>query len=159
MLTKSDCLSILVKMNDSGINSDKYIRELAVSQAIPTDVLEFIARNKGLEAVNFYEMLRKKHNQNKSPIYTNILKGDDAKQDKITTLVCLLTQIVLYSNKLEALSTKDQFLKEVRAEEITRVLNDYFSSGNVSGINTLLDLIKIDLLVLEGLTGKREISM
>lgn len=159
MLTKSDCLSILVKMNDSGINSDKYIRELAVSQTIPTDVLEFIARNKGLEAVNFYEMLRKKHNQNKSPIYTNILKGDDAKQDKITTLVCLLTQIVLYSNKLEALSAKDQFLKEVRAEEITRVLNDYFSSGNVSGINTLLDLIKIDLLVLEGLTGKREISM
>lgn len=159
MLTKSDCLSILVKMGDSGVDISPYMRKLAISTSIPTDVLEFIAKNKGIEAINFYEMLRKKHNKDKSPLYTNILKGDEAKQDKITTLVCLLTQIVLYSNKLESLAQKDQFLKEVRAEEITRVLNTYFKTGEIDAINTVLDLIKVDLLVLEGLVGRREIQL
>lgn len=158
MLTKSDCLSILVKMGDSGIDTSQYMRKLVISSTIPVEVLEFIAKNKGIEAVNFYEMLRKKHNKDKSPLYTNILKGDEAKQDKITTLVCLLTQIVLYGNKLESLTQKDQFLKEVRAEEITRVLNSYFKTGSTEEISTLLDLIKVDLLVLEGLTGRREVQ-
>ena len=154
MLTKSDCLSILVKMEDAGINIKDNMKDLLISKDIPTKVLEFIIKNKWIEAGNFYEMLRKKHNQKKSPLYLNILREIESEEQCITTLVCLLVQINLYSNKLE--KDKDLFLKEIRAEEISKVLYEYYSSRNSSNCFSLLKLIKIDLLVLECLAGRRE---
>ena len=66
MITKNDCLSILVKLEDSGVkNIDTYMRKLLVSREIPLEVLKFISDNHGLDISNFYEMLRKKHNQSK----------------------------------------------------------------------------------------------
>lgn len=156
MLTKNDCLSILVKMEDKGIDINPYMKKLVVSQEIPTEVLQFITKNQGIEVVNFYEMLRKKQNQKRSPLYTNILREKTSLEDVTTTLVCLLTQITLYSNKL--VDQKDIFLKEVRAEEIARVLHDYFDTGEIESCINLLKLIKTDLLVLEYLNGRREIT-
>ena len=46
MLTKSDCLSILVKMEDAGIDVKNNMKELLISRDIPTSVLEFIVKNK-----------------------------------------------------------------------------------------------------------------
>ena len=65
MITKNDCLSILVKLEDSGVkNIDTYMRKLLVSREIPLEVLKFISENRGLEISKFYEMLRKNHNKN-----------------------------------------------------------------------------------------------
>lgn len=154
MLTKSDCLSILVKMEDAGIDVKNKMKELLISRDIPTGVLEFIVKNKWIEAGNFYEMLRKKHNQKKSPLYTNILKETSSEDQCITTLVCLLVQITLYGNKLE--KDKELFLKEIRAEELTKVLYEYYSTKDSTNCFGLLRLIKTDLLVLECLAGRRE---
>ncbi len=154
MLTKSDCLSILVKMEDAGIDVKNNMKELLISKDIPTKVLEFIVKNKWIEAGNFYEMLRKKHNQKKSPLYVNILKDIENEDQCITTLVCLLVQINLYSNKLD--KDKDLFLKEIRAEELLKVLHEYYSTKDSSSCLNLLKLIKTDLLVLECLAGRRE---
>ena len=75
MITKNDCLSILVKLEDSGVkNIDTYMRKLLVSREIPLEVLKFISENRGLEISKFYEMLRKNHNKKKSPLYTNIVR-------------------------------------------------------------------------------------
>jgi len=157
MLTRNDCLSILVKLEDNGINIDSYMKKLLISPDIPLEVLQFIIQNQGVEVTNFYEMLRKKHNKNRSPLYTNILKEKNSLNDVTTTLVCLLTQIVLYSNKLT--DTKDSFLKEVRAEEISRVLNTYFKTSEITECIELLRLIKTDILVLEYLNNKRELTV
>jgi hypothetical protein len=46
MLTKSDCLSILVKMEDAGIDIKNNMKELLISKDIPTKVLKFIVKNK-----------------------------------------------------------------------------------------------------------------
>lgn len=154
MLTKSDCLSILVKMEDAGIDVKNNMKELLISKDIPTKVLEFIVKNKWIEAGNFYEMLRKKHNQKKSPLYLNILRDIENEDQCITTLVCLLVQINLYSNKLD--KDKDLFLKEIRAEELLKVLHEYYSTKDSSSCLNLLKLIKTDLLVLECLAGRRE---
>lgn len=153
MLTKSDCLSILVKMEDSGINISNNMKELLISKEIPTTVLEFIVKNKWIEAGNFYEMLRKKHNQKKSPLYLNILKDLENEEQCITTLVCLLVQITLYSNKLER--DKELFLKEIRADEVAKVIHEFYSTGDSANCFKLLKLIKTDLLVLECLAGRR----
>ena len=74
MITKNDCMSILIKLEDHGVNIDSYMRKLIVSKEIPLEVLKFISQHRGIEVANFYEMLRKKHNQKKSPLYLNIVK-------------------------------------------------------------------------------------
>lgn len=153
MLTKPDCMSILIKLEDQGINVDSYIKQLITSKEVPIEVLKFIAKNRGIELCNFYEMLRKSHNQKKSPLYTNILKEVSSPEDVVLTLSSLLQQIILYNKKLTNNTT---FLKEARAEEITRVLNEYFKEEKLDDCLSLLKLVKTDLLVLEYLTERRE---
>jgi hypothetical protein len=155
MITKNDCLSILVKLEDSGVkNIDLYMRKLLTNREIPLEVLKFISTNRGLEVSNFYEMLRKSHNTKKSPLYTNIVKEITDPKKVITTLSCLLTQILLYGSKLD---NQELFFKEVRAEELTRVLNTYFKTGVYDECFALLKLIKADLLVLEYVAGRRDL--
>lgn len=156
MITKNDCLSILTKLDESGVSGvNSYVRKLVVARDIPLEVLKFISDNRGLEVSKFYEMLRKSHNQKKSPLYTNILKEIKDPQEVVTTLSCLLTQILLYGKKLE---NKDQFFREVRAEELTRVLNNYFKTGLYEECLHLIKVLKSDLLVLEYIAGRRELN-
>lgn len=154
MITKNDCLTLLVSLEDRGVDINQPMKKLITSKEIPLDVLKFILVNRGIEVANFYEMLRKKHNQKKSPLYHNIVKDITEPEEIITTLACLLVQITLYGNKLTA--NKEIFQREVRAEEITRVLNDYYATGSLDQCFTLLKLLKTDLVVLEHIGGKRE---
>ena len=99
-------------------------------------------------------MLRVRYNKKKTPLYKNILK-ENSDTEITTILACLLTQIVLYSKKLES---KELFLKEIRAEEIARVLQSYFETDDLEQCKKLLHLIKADLMVLEYLNGKRTLK-
>lgn len=155
MITKNDCLTILVSLEDRGINIDHQMKKLLTAKDIPIDILKFILDNKGIEVASFYEMLRKKHNQKKSPLYHNIVKDIDDPEEVITTLACLLVQVALYSKKLTA--NKEIFLREVRAEEISRVLNAYYTTGMLDSCIALIKLLKSDLLVLEHISGRRDI--
>jgi hypothetical protein len=154
MITKNDCLTLLVSLEGRGIDIDNQMKKLITSKEIPADVLKFILDNRGIEVANFYEMLRKKHNQKKSPLYYNIVKEIEDPEEVITTLACLLVQVTLYSKKLS--TNKEIFQREVRAEEITRVLNNYYSTGSFDQCLALLKLLKSDLLVLEHISGRRE---
>jgi hypothetical protein len=154
MITKNDCLTILVALEDNGLNVDQQLKKLLTAKDIPLDVLKFISDNRGIEVANFYEMLRKKHNQKKSPLYHNILKEIDDPDEVITTLACLLVQVTLYGKKLH--TNREIFQREVRAEEITRVLNDYYATGMLDKCLALLRLLKTDMLVLEHIGGRRE---
>ena len=147
MITKNDCLTVLVSLEDKGVDIDIMMKKLLTSKDIPLDVLKFILEHRGIEVANFYEMLRKKHNQNKSPLYHNIVKDIDDPDEIITTLACLLVQVTLYSRKLTV--NKDVFQREVRAEEISRVLNNYYGTGALDQCIALIKLLKTDLLVLE----------
>ena len=155
MITKNDCLTILVSLEDRGIDINGQMKRLLSSKEIPLDVLKFILVNKGSEVANFYEMLRKKHNQKKSPLYMNIVREVVDPEEVVTTLTCLLVQVSLYSRKLPA--NKDIFNREVRAEEITRVLNDYYSTGTLDSCMALIKLLRSDLLVLEHISGRRDL--
>ena len=154
MITKNDCLTILVSLEDRGISIDQPMKKLITAREIPLDVLKFILDNRGIEVANFYEMLRKKHNQKKSPLYYNIVKEITDPDDIITTLSCLLVQINLYSKKL--VSNREIFQREIRAEEITRVLNEYYKTGSLENCLALKKLLKTDLLVLEHISGRRD---
>ena len=155
MLNKSDCMSMLIKLEDKGVDINAQMKKLILAKDIPIDVLKFIAEKQGLEAVNFYEMLRKSYNNKKSKLYKNIL--DDIKlEDVCVILSSLLLQIALYSSKLT--DTKDSFLQEIRANEISEALADFYKSDNVEKCLAVLNAIKTDLLVLEYLNGRRELN-
>lgn len=158
MITRDDCMSILVKLEDRGVDKasiNKCMRQLMVSKEIPLEVLKFISVNRGIEVTNFYELLRSNHNKKKSPLYLNLVKEIEDKEEVLTTLSSMLTQIFLYSRKL---ADADQFLKAVRAEEITRVLADYCQTGNTESCIKLIKLIKSDILVLEYIAGRRDLE-
>ena len=155
MLNKSDCMSILIKLEDRGVDINAQMKKLILAKDIPIDVLKFIAEKQGLEAVNFYEMLRKSYNNKKSKLYKNIL--DDINIDDVCVILSsLLLQIALYSSKLT--DTKDSFLQEIRANEISEALADFYKSDNVEKCLAVLNAIKTDLLVLEYLNGRRELN-
>ena len=154
MITKNDCLTLLVALEDRGININQPMKKLITSKEIPMDVLKFILDNRGIEVASFYEMLRKKYNQKKSPLYHNIVKEITDTDEIVTTLACLLVQINLYSKKL--LTNREIFQREVRAEEITRVLNNYYSTGQLDQCIALIRLLKTDLVVLEHISGRRD---
>ena len=155
MITKQDCLTLLVSLEDRGISIDQQMKRLLTAKEIPIDTLKFILENRGIEVANFYEMLRKKHNQKKSPLYHNIVKDITDPEEVITTLACLLVQITLYSKKLP--TNKEIFQREVRAEEISRVLNNYYTTGMLDSCLALMKLLKSDLLVLEHISGRRDL--
>ena len=71
MITKTDLMTILVSLEDNGVNIDNQMKKLLTAKEIPIETLKFILDNRGIEVANFYEMLRKKHNQKKSPLYLN----------------------------------------------------------------------------------------
>ena len=154
MINKSDLMTVLVALEDRGLDINQPMKKLVTSKEVPIEVLKFILDNRGIEVANFYEMLRKKHNDKKSPLYHNIVKEVSNPEEIITTLACLLVQVTLYSKKLPA--NKEIFQREVRAEEITRVLNNYYTTGTLDSCLALLKLIKTDLLVLEHISGRRE---
>ena len=155
MLNKSDCMSILIKLEDKGVDINAQMKKLILAKDIPIDVLKFIAEKQGLEAVNFYEMLRKSYNNKKSKLYKNIL--DDINIDDVCVILSsLLLQIALYSSKVT--DTKNSFLQEIRANEISEALADFYKSDNVEKCLAVLNAIKTDLLVLEYLNGRRELN-
>ena len=153
MITKNDCLTVLVELGDRGLAIDEQIKKVLVSKDIPLEVLKFILDNRGIEVANFYEMLRKKHNRKQSTLYYNIVKETMDPDELLITLSSLLQQIILYSRKLN--TNRERFLREARAEEITRVLNSYFTTGALDQCLTIIKLLKTDLVVLEHISGRR----
>lgn len=156
MITTNDCMTVLVRLEDSGIAvPNRYIQKLALASDPPLEVLKFIAENHGMDIANFYEHIRKNYNAGKSPLYINIVKEHDDQTEVLITLSCLLTQALLYSKKLP---DAEAFMREARLEEITRVLNNYFKTYDLADCLKLLKLVRADLMVLEYISGHRELA-
>lgn len=146
MITKNDCLILLSDIEKKGIDTSAVINEL-LSNGMTLNVIKFINDNRQLDVSAFYEKIRKSYNQKKSNLYMNIVKEDFVEPAKtLTTLSALLTQILLFSKNVQ---DRQMFLKHSRADEITKVLNGYFTSWDITNCIKLLRLIKVDLKALE----------
>jgi len=155
MITNNDCILLLSDLENNGnIDAGNLIMKIAGKSNIDLDVLKFINDNKPLEVIEFYEHIRKNYNKKKSNLYINIVKEIEQPYEVLTTLSSLLTQILLYSKKLE--DNQTLFLKHSRAEEISKVLAYYFKTYDITKAIQLLKLIKADLLALETVQGRRK---
>lgn len=152
MLTNRDCILLLSDINDNQAND--LINTIIETNKISQEVLSYIHSKRPLPIIGFYEYLRKSYNKKHSKIYINIVKEIDNPNDVLTTLSSLLTQILLYSNRLE--EDRTLFLNHSRANEITEVLNNYFETYDITKAIRLLKLIKADLMAFEYINGKRD---
>ena len=149
MVTNNDLILLLSEIQATGQNVDKFVNKVLTSNHVNLEVLKFINDNRKLEVANFYELIRKNYNNKKSSLYKNIVK-EEAKDpsEVLTTLAALNLQILLFAKKLDNNTT---FLKHSRAEEITRVLNNYYKTYDLRPCNKLLHLIKADLKAFESI--------
>lgn len=149
MITKNDCLMLLAELSDLGVDTKDAVNKVVKNTSIDLEVLKFINSYKTFDVLNFYDKLRVNYNNKRSKLYKCIVQVDEKEpRDIVVTLASLLTQILLHSNTVE---DKELFLKHSRAEEISRVLNNYFKTYDLTLCITLLKLIKADLKALESL--------
>ena len=148
MLTTNDCLLLLSEIESKGINTKEVTTKLVTSW-LTQDVIKYIDTYRPLEVKQFYENIRKNYNNKKSKLYKEIVQIDQKQpKDIVITLSCLLTQILLFSNKVE---DRQLFLNHSRADEISKVLHNYFVSYDITLCVKILNLIKADLKALESL--------
>lgn len=148
-IQKNDLILLLTDLGEKqNIDVSKQIRQILKSNTIDLDVLKFINDNRQLDLAAFYENLRKNYNHKKSVLYINIVKEISEPNDVLVTLSAMLTQILLFSRKA---SDRSLFLKHARAEEISKVLTNYFITWDLKPCIKLLQLIKADLKCLESI--------
>lgn len=153
MIDKYSCLILLNDIKEKGINVDKQIKLLTVSNQIPLEVLKFINDSEPIELCKFYEKLRKSYNNKKSTLYKNLMKDDfSASPNDIQEIPIILSsyalQLVIFSKTVE---NKTLFFKFGRLEEVYRCLLNYSTTYDLSLSIKLLQLIKADIKVLESI--------
>lgn len=153
MISKNELVLLLTELEKSGVEgASKQIKDALLSKNIEFSTLKFINDNRPLEIIQFYERMRKNYNSKKSPLYKNIVKDIDDVEEIITTLHAYALQVNLFSKKLE---NKQLFFKHAREEEVTRVLNRYYTDYDITSAVKVLRLIKADLVAFETIAGRR----
>lgn len=148
MISKNDCILLLSDIESRGIDTKAQINELLTSNTLPLSVIKFINDNRQLDLASFYEGIRKSYNKKSSNLYINIVKEIEDPTEVLTTLSAMLTQILRYSKKVE---NKTMFLRHARANDITKVLNNYFANYDLTLCLKLMRIIKADIKALESI--------
>lgn len=156
MINKNDCYILLADIQNKGIDTKKYIDILTKSPSVSFEVLQFINDNRPLKVAEFYENIRKNYNKKRSALYINIMKEITDTSEVLTTLSAMLTQLLLFSKKLE---NKQMFLRHARAEDIVKVLQIYLNNYDLTPCLKLLRLIKADIIALEMIARRRDLGV
>ena len=155
MLQVNDLVLILTDMETSGDEgAHEQLMKTLMSSTISTNTLKYINDRRPLDVTQFYERIRKNYNDKRSSLYKNIVKDIEDPDEAISTLSAFALNLFLYSKHVEE-SNRKLFFKHVRAEEVTRVLNQFYKSQDVTSAIKLLRLLKADLVCFETASGRR----
>ena len=151
MLQVNDLVLILSEMDASGTDGAKeHLMKALRSPLVSSETLKYINDRRPLDVTRFYERVRKNYNDKRSNLYKNIVRDIEDPEEAISTLSAFLLNLFLYSKHVEE-SNKPLFFKHVRAEEVSRVLNMYYTDYDVTSALKLLRLIKADLKCFESI--------
>ena len=146
MLKKNDLLLLLTELKKEGQDVDNYIKNLYSPNFNILAVTKFINDQRQLDVAQFYEKLRHNYNKKKSDLYINIVKETEDLEEILTTLAAYNLQVLLFGKKID---NKELFYKASRAEEVTRVLNNYYKTYDINQCRLVLSLIKADIKLFE----------
>lgn len=153
MLQKSDLVILLSDLETQGVDVSSQMSKTLMSEDISFEVVKFINDRRKLNVAEFYQQLRKNYNTKRSHLYKNIVfKELEDPQEAVTTLSAFLLQSILYSKHVD---NDAMFFRHTRVEEITKVLNNYFTTFNIMPVVKLLKLIRADILAFEYIDGRR----
>ena len=153
MITKEDVLLLLTELRDEGVDVKEQIKKQVLAPEPRIEILKFINDNRQLDLTNFYKKIRKSYNDKKSKLYINIVKENEEVKEVLTTLSALLTQIILYAKTVDNMI---MFYQHSRAEEITKILNNYFKTFDLTNCIKLMKIIKADIKVCESFYRETE---
>lgn len=153
MITKEDVLLLLTELRDEGVDVKEQIKKQILAPEPKIEILKFINDNRQLDLTNFYKKIRKSYNDKKSKLYINIVKENEEVKEVLTTLSALLTQIILYAKTVDNMI---MFYQHSRAEEITKILNNYFKTFDLTNCIKLMKIIKADIKVCESFYRETE---
>lgn len=145
MITKNDVILLLTNLQENGINVSKQLND-TIKNGVTIQTVQFINSNRQLDLYKFYEKIRKSYNQKHSNLYINIVKEIDDINKVLITLSALETQILIFSKNVD---DREMFLRHSRALEISKVLQNYFTTYDSKPCIKLIQLIKADLKCLE----------
>ena len=151
MLKKNDLILLLTKLQEKGVDVSSQLKQVVVTPDVASliDVIKFINDNRQLDVTGFYEQLRKSYNNKRSSLYINLVKEELKEPTEVLIVLSSLNlQILLYAKHLDS---PEMFLAHSRAEEITRVLNNYYRTYDLKPALLLRDLIRSDLKVFESI--------
>ena len=151
MIQTSDVLILLSELGRDGINVDEQMSSV-LTGANMVDTLKFIKDHKDIDAINFYNKIRKSYNDNKSKLYINILKEIDDPKEVLSTLSALELQIILSGKKI---NNPVMFYKVMRLEEILECLLNYSKTYDILPCIDLIKKYKADILMWETVEGRR----
>lgn len=149
MLKKNDLILLLTRLQQEGVDVSAQLKEVVTSTDIPVEVIKFINTERQLDVTGFYEQLRKSYNNKRSSLYINLVREELKDPNEVLVVLSSLNlQILLYAKHLD---NPQMFLSHSRAEEITRVLNNYYNTFDLKPALVLRDLIRSDLKVFESI--------
>ena len=155
MLTNNDLSLLLMDLDDSGVEgASKMLANTLGKPGVDFAALRFVTANRQLDVAGFYERMRRNYNEKRSDLYKNIVKGEWDADKALSTLHAFALQAFLYSTRV-AEDDKPMFYRHVRAEEVSRVLHEYYGSYDLSGVLKVLSLLKADLTAFEAAAGRR----
>ncbi len=152
MITKTECLGLLFELKDNGVNCNSQINHLMSLQFPDIETIKFINDHKELNVRKFYEKLRHAYNKKTSKLYINIVKTpskDTNPKEILCTLASLQLQILLFNKTIDDVN----FLRNVRFDEISKVLLNYYETRDIIPCQKLLNFVKSDLKVLEEISN------
>ena len=153
MLQSNDLVLLLTNMASQGVVGANEQIKKSIGRPVSIETLKFVNDHRQLDVTKFYERIRKNHNEKKSNLYKNIVREDLDPEDIITTLHACALQVSLFSKHVD---DKTMFFKHVRAEEVARVLDNFYKDFDLTSALKILRLIKADLLVFEHVSGRRD---
>ena len=102
MITKTDCILLLTDLQNKGIEVKEELNKVVTNPNVLLETIKFINDNRQLDLTDFYTHIRKSYNQKHSSLYKNIVTEElKDPNESLTTLSALLTQILLFSKKVE----------------------------------------------------------
>ena len=154
MITKNDCILLLSDINEKGVDTSQFLTKLLKEKEPSLEVIKFINSNRPLDVTQFYEKIRRSYNNKKSVLYKNIVKETEEPQSVLTTLASLQLQLLLFAKNVQ---DKPMFFNHSRADDITKVIHNYYKTFDIIPCIKLLKIIKCDLVALEIINGRRKI--